>query len=667
MSKRRRSTRAIHQRVLHQGLKLLGFLWRQFTYLCLKVLMLPGQRRPRNAGFVLPTAVALILVSTLTVGALLSRSVNRANQVSSQSADRVIFNAASPAIDRAKAKLEYLFGQDARFPNGIPAEAFLSCMMANGSNPDTDPMTNPCVNLVTLDPDPYTFPDETRLDLNGDGILDNAWCFEPQPGGNGGLCDADSVVAYSVLWQTPGPNDPTLPTLTETQKANLQYARTGPLSTIEQTVACANQNADTNALEAGWFPINAATLRKNFQIDSFVLDRSGGLGQVLATLELTQERQLDRGNRWGAWFRNDLEVFAGPQFNWNGAMHTEGSFIIGGNGTFRSHLISAPSSCVFDPVASQMTMTQLQDGGNIVFQGQLINGTIRDQNFNGSAEIHQNDNPPVTAGADVVLNETTDSVAPGVGVTPGDLALDPILLFTQDQSRARNAADPTNTTLRVPNWQNTSPFTVRQRVSNLAQNQPYVDDTYRADNLYGPPPSYGREVNTANPELLLPPGGQIGDPIPVSNQILVSNDPLEGNREELGFDGYWERRARQDGLRIIVGQRLNLGDLGAVQAGVPGGTLGAHTAPVPTPRTNEALQRQALNDNLAAVQGTAIYYYKARGEALDPSINDPLVDIFTPHDGGYEPTPVLPPLSIRGRLKPLPIAPPSTTTPVWRG
>ena len=72
----------------------------------------PRRRRSqrRVAGFVLPTAVMLLLVLSLIVGAILLRTINRTEQVMLSRRDRIIYNAATPAIDRAKAKLEFMFG-----------------------------------------------------------------------------------------------------------------------------------------------------------------------------------------------------------------------------------------------------------------------------------------------------------------------------------------------------------------------------------------------------------------------------------------------------------------------------------------------------------------------------------------------------------------------------
>ncbi|MGB3671025.1 MAG: hypothetical protein WA984_12985, partial [Phormidesmis sp.] len=64
--------------------------------------------RLSKAGFVLPTTALLLLVLTLTVGALSFRTFSRSTSVMALREQQVIDSAAAPAIDRAKSKLEYL-------------------------------------------------------------------------------------------------------------------------------------------------------------------------------------------------------------------------------------------------------------------------------------------------------------------------------------------------------------------------------------------------------------------------------------------------------------------------------------------------------------------------------------------------------------------------------
>jgi len=59
----------------------------------------------------LPTVTLMLLVLSLVVGTLVFRTFNRTAEVIGQRQQRALYNAATPAIDRAKLKLEYLFGE----------------------------------------------------------------------------------------------------------------------------------------------------------------------------------------------------------------------------------------------------------------------------------------------------------------------------------------------------------------------------------------------------------------------------------------------------------------------------------------------------------------------------------------------------------------------------
>lgn len=326
------------------------------------LLVLGGKPFASKAGFVLPTTVLLLLVVTLTVGAISYRTYTRSQQATMERQQRVIYNAATPAIDRAKSKLEFLFNsnRDRRFA-GVPAEDQLLGMMLNdGTNGVAHyPFDNPAV-------DPYTFKDddETRIDINGDGKKDNAWKYETDRDGDG---VNDSRVVYSIIFNAPDPaditrdrelslRDSTGPAVEK--RANQLLVRNAPLSNNTQTnPACVrNAEGDGGALalltEQGWFEdqVNTTLLRKNFQVDAYVLpiDAPGGgaiPGSSIATLEFQQDRQANQGFRWAAWFRNDLEIYPGPDFFWNGAMHTEGSYFVADK--FKSYLVSSQFSCLY--------------------------------------------------------------------------------------------------------------------------------------------------------------------------------------------------------------------------------------------------------------------------------------------------------------------------------
>ena len=590
--------------------------------------LLVGRRTAAQAGFVLPTTILLLLVVTLTVGAIGYRTFTRSQQVIGERQQRVIYNAATPAIDRAKAKLEFLFDPDKgdKRGGGVPRDLQLVGMMLN----DGRDLGGGYKVAPTTGQDPYTLPQETRMDINGDGVKDNAWWYNADLDGDGVTTGTnDGKVYYSIVFTAP-----TDPALLRSADVNARatakpfpLVRNAPLSNATQTSnSCSLRSNNTdpaaNRLQVingdGWFPdeLNTTKLRKNFQVDAYVLPNNPN--STIATLEFQQDREATQGFKWAAWFRNDLEIFPGPPFNWNGAMHTEGNLVIGG-GSFRSYMISSPFSCLYDEKGSEITATDIkEDLANKVpkFQGQFITGTIRDGNYNGSSAVDvytSAGSPPQTQ----TMNAGNDSIAPTGGSDPVSYSLDPVKLQTDGVSVGRAVPDPAAN--RDGKWEKS---TLQGRLVNAKEDVPYVDDTFRADNRWGPYPRWGRASKPLAPNTF-------GRPITGTEaQDLTGDDPAPGQASSsVGLDGYWERRARREGLRLIVGQRLELGDTAGwggpttattdvrlLETREPLKPWGSSAVICPgnsTGRCNEARQRQTLWDNLAAVQATAVYHAKA--------------------------------------------------------
>ncbi|MCY7382599.1 MAG: hypothetical protein LH628_08485, partial [Microcoleus sp. CAN_BIN18] len=77
----------------------------------LQALMAMGRRaRLPVAGFVLPTVTMVLLVVILLTVAITLRSFDRANMARNVRVNQQVLAAATPAIDRAKAKIQYILG-----------------------------------------------------------------------------------------------------------------------------------------------------------------------------------------------------------------------------------------------------------------------------------------------------------------------------------------------------------------------------------------------------------------------------------------------------------------------------------------------------------------------------------------------------------------------------
>ena len=611
-------------------------LKRAVTGLLQLVLLVNRPARLARSGFVLPTTVLLVLMVVLTVTALTYRSFTRSDMAISQREQQVISNAATPAIDRAKAKIEFLFRSDPRFPAGVPASDILSDLMATKRDANDyvgyTGRVSPLGSGPSLDPSsPYTLPDETRVDINNDTFLDNAWSFNTDVNGDGTV-GTDELVVYSILVDDQGPETATthkVEDIVSQAKANALVTRTGALATTEASPACAGALA-----ESGWQLVtqgNNSSLQKNFQVNAFVANANAA-NRTFETLEFQQSRIASRASRWGAWFRYDLGVFPGAPFNWNGAVHTDGSFFAN-QGNFRAHMISSQNSCLYTKEASTITVGEVDlDGDDIgtpgksvtvngqaqeEFQGQIVRGSLVNNVYaeanTTEPEIHYWDGAGVkpVMGATLTATGAANRTHSVVNGKPFDIAMNPLRLFTNDVTEHIKPSAWT----RNGNWNNVL-FKSNDRTKNEIVTRPFVDDFYRADNRWGPKPRYDSKdpsLDVTSPEN----AATIGDPITSATVVskLTNSDD--------GLDGYWERQAIKLGLRLIVGQRLELGNAAGwgLTPSVNSTTLDpANEALYPAVqrptaadkfgRKHEYLQRRSLRDNLAAVQGMVVYHYE---------------------------------------------------------
>jgi hypothetical protein len=604
-----------------------------------------------NSGIVLPTAIMLILVVSLSVGALTYRAYTRNVQVITSNQQRVIYNAATPAIDRARSKLEFMFdaSQDTRYPSGVPQENYLLGMMLN------DDVTGGVSQRKVNGEDPYTLPGETRLNLPTTATAtDNAWSFKADTDGDG---QEDATVVYSIIFNTPPDADPAksqrlLVTQTDKQKSDQGIVRHGPLTTETGSACQLPSTATTAPTSVGWFndPTNTSVVRKNFQVDVLVVPYSAK--SVATTIEFHQDREISKGNKWGAWFRNDLEVFPGPPFRFNGAMHTEGNLIVGNKdgatGQFQSYLISSKNSCLYPPIDnSEISITTGSDQDK--FQGVIASGLMGiSTNVGGFTPHYQQAGQPKS---DVSIDSSNDT---SKASKPEDVYSDPAAILTEDirqtvKPGTGSAANPKNNSLnyQAPTYNDS----LKQRIQFKKESTPYIDDLSRADGRWGPKPTFPPNASSgtaaaATSSKVFPRNDAAktgyGYQIPPDYSYLTEKGirPKSGGKdvtnESVGADGYWEARARNEGLRILVGERLELGNpFGWVtprdndgdgyissardltdpdkdeREGDPLYPPEVKPYPVPSVATTIShvqQQHRTLRDNLAAVQATALYH-----------------------------------------------------------
>ena len=631
-------------RILQLVLHPLKVLMRQILRGLFRISITRHHERGGMSGFVLPTTILLLLVLSLAVGSISLRTISRTQQVAGERQQRVIYNAATPAIDRAKAKIAYLIERHEKNTPGIPPEDELVKMMINDDvrfpgfeDQSFDQNDQPFADIYTFNSENNAdiIDPEKRIDLDGDGLLDNAWVFKSDTDGDD---KPDAWIAYSILFQTPDTepdteDNPGLDTIDALrnvkdeavfERASNLEVRNGPRSLLGSGDRC--PAVQQGSVEEGWFSdeSNTVFLRKNFQINAIVIpgltDEEGNLlgpnpTATASTLEMQQDRTFDVGNKWGAWFQNDLEVFSGPNFNWNGAMRTQGSLIVGQDKSFEGYLISSKYSCFnIDRSASEIRVGENIIAGFVDPSAEANNSEAEFHVFTAFGDDPLGENGAITVNDDGADGDTVDFGDPS---DIGDvLLIDPVKQILKgrkllpgegvDDNPLRGDPDG-QPTITINEWDDANAIADRITVASAREDAPVnYGDTYRHDHRPGPVPIAGEDAPEAQ--------------------------------------GDWEDLAHKEGMRVIVGQRLELGlpnarpaDESIANAGADwdsfwsdGSCQEANNTDGAAPeRCNEARQRVTLADKLAAVQATAVYRANVKNRPFQNDENTPLACLAT--------------------------------------
>ena len=567
-----------------------------------------------KAGFVLPTTVLLLLMVSLTVGAMSYRTFSRTSQTIAYRDQQVIDGLAAPAIDRAKAKIEYLLTKDPSVADKRP------------------PSSGDLLNALAANPATYTIPGnpgEIQEDINEDGTPDNAWSFIAPDG---------TKIIYSLTIDDSKDGVSIDSDVSDQEKAEKFVVRNGPIDTAAPSSSCPVERLAGD----GW-QLTGARLAKNFQVDVLAIKGSGPNRTVSAS-EYQQVRTASRGNRWGAWFRYDLAIAPGGVFRWNGAMHTEGNLLAAGakkqnKGRLIAYMLSSAKSCVYDDDASVIEVSgsvDNDDDGTPEFQGQLVSGVVSESGSDSSVDraifhsdktatdpdTSDNNNPykngiqKLSAGENKYPRDTIKLENNG---SAADVMQDPIQIFTED--KFFHLSDPAGAAGTRKWIRDDTGGVTRVENDDSGAARPFLDDGFRADNRYGPKPVYNSknsfsEINGIKFSDMSPPKVPHKSGENIDDNNLLTKDNSE--TQDYGLDGYWERSAAAQGLRLIVGQRLELGNMfgwgGNDDPLYPPASASFEemksedSTPKVLKGAAETLQMRSLRDNLAAVQSMAAYH-----------------------------------------------------------
>jgi len=327
------------------------------------------QRRQRQAGFVLPTVTMVLLVVVLLTITLTLRSFDRAKNASNVRVDQVVLNAAAPAIDRAKAKIQDVL---AKLAGRIPSDNDLYTYINNNT---------------------YTLGDETRLELvfdinkNGtiqklpgdlvnDETLNSAWKFPADTDNNGKF---DSYTIYGIYYRSPS-RDTTTGNFNRAR--NPLEARTPPMSGGKIGSLCASATGTSASFvgSSSWYK-TGGNLTKSFFIYTAAIPITnpptnppvGNANQYekyignkgFSALELQQDYARIPLNNNAVVFEDDMEITPGPAYRLNGRIITNSNLLAGRvNGQVDLYQVSSQFSCYYQEENSRIVV-----GGNVANGG----------------------------------------------------------------------------------------------------------------------------------------------------------------------------------------------------------------------------------------------------------------------------------------------------------
>jgi hypothetical protein len=347
----------------------------------LRSLMAMGRRaRLPVAGFVLPTVTMVLLVVILLTVAITLRSFDRGNIARNVRVNQQVLAAATPALDRAKAKIQFMLREDPQRPTATPSDNEMYRMMS--------------APLVSTAQDIYTFGGEERLtlkyDLNGkngiefdpakpnaekDERINTAWKYAVDTDNNGKV---DTYTLYAIFFRSPE-RQTTSPGAGSFIRARLPLeARTPPMTGKIADPKCAAAVGTSASLvgDSGWYK-SEGKLKKSFFVYTVNLpitkpnpaktDEEAFKGTPsFSALEYQQDQIRIPLSNNAVVYEDDLEMSAGVDFSINGRIFTNSNLFATTAKTLKLYQVSSPKSCFYDQENSKIIV-----GGNVVNAGVL--------------------------------------------------------------------------------------------------------------------------------------------------------------------------------------------------------------------------------------------------------------------------------------------------------
>ena len=345
----------------------------------LQTLMAMGRRaRLPVAGFVLPTVTMVLLVVILLTVAITLRSFDRANTARNVRVNQQVLAAATPALDRAKAKIQFMLYEDPQRPTATPSDNEMYRMMSAAASTQ----------------DIYTFGGEERLtvkyDLDGNGTvapfdktklpdaekdeqINTAWKYAVDTDNNGKF---DTFTLYGIYFRSPE-RKTTSPDAGSFIRARQPLeARTPPMTGKISDPRCAAAVGTSASLvgDSGWYK-SEGRLKKSFFVYTVNLpitnpnpannEEAFKGTPSFSALEYQQDQSRIPLSNNAVVYEDDLELSAGVDFSINGRMFTNSNLFATTRANLKLFQVSSPKSCFYE-----------QENSKIIVSGNVVNAGV---------------------------------------------------------------------------------------------------------------------------------------------------------------------------------------------------------------------------------------------------------------------------------------------------
>ncbi|WP_414572275.1 hormogonium polysaccharide biosynthesis protein HpsA [Nostoc sp. CCY 9925] len=463
MSGKNKLVKAIQKTFKLIGKNFLSAINKRIIWLLRAIFLTRRRRTSANAGFVLPTVAMVTLVVVLLTTAILFRSFERAKNASNVRVNEATMQAATPALERAKAKITALF-TDPTLPRSVPSNVTL-------------------YNTLTNKLPAYTFGDETPItvpyDIDGDDTIEasstmiledkeniqTAWKFPADTDNNGKF---DSFILYGIYFRTP-PQSGT----SQTRKRSPLDARTPPMLPAKAGGACdvAGETSASLVGNSGWYKLPSGELKKSFfvytatvpitsqaSLDTTKYETYRG-NKGFSALEMQQDRSQISITNNAVVYEDDLDITPGPRFRLNGRIFTNSNlFTAKSDRDITLFQVSSRYSCYYERENGKIVV-----GGNIGVSGPISAST---SNPGGTrVDLFKENNTPDTNKTLASDNKTTSNGSNEVAYNTQAYAQRIDLLVNVQLAKA-TSADPTevqtNTSKRITNDPSLDAYKVRK-------------------------------------------------------------------------------------------------------------------------------------------------------------------------------------------------------------